>query len=189
MLDSAFKDGKKALTLLQINKMVYISHGWILGAYGRPLIDNRINQIQAWKYGPVVVGLYHMLKSFGSTSISVFDFLGKIARSGGVYDVSLLPEQGNGKMHLPALEDLGKDHPEVAEGLEWLYGYYVRYSGEQLITLTHQRGSPWYEVYYDRNRTGILERWGLTSNGNIHIPDALIRSHYGSRVNKKDSEA
>ena len=186
MLNSAFNDGGKKLTPLQINKMVYISHGWILGVFEKPLINNSNNQIQAWKYGPVVVGLYHLLKSFGNRFVSVNTFLEEISWSRGVYDVRLSLEHSGEKnpvMEIPALEKFKRDYPEVAKGLNWVYENYVRYSGEQLITLTHRKGSPWYEVYHDRKRTGLLDRWGLTSGANIPIPDVLIMSHYRKRVN------
>jgi uncharacterized phage-associated protein len=45
-VDKAAKEGK-TLTPLQLMKLVYIAHGWMLGTYGRPLIKDRI---EAWKY-------------------------------------------------------------------------------------------------------------------------------------------
>ena len=38
----------KTLTPIQILKLVYIAHGYSLGARGVPLIQNRI---EAWKFG------------------------------------------------------------------------------------------------------------------------------------------
>jgi uncharacterized phage-associated protein len=61
----AEEDGR-ALTPLQIIKLVYIAHGWMLALYQRPLITDRI---EAWKYGPVIPNLYHDVKGFGADYI------------------------------------------------------------------------------------------------------------------------
>lgn len=50
-----------ALTPMQVLKLVYIAHGWMLGLYGRPLIDD---EIQAWQYGPVIPRLYNVMRKF-----------------------------------------------------------------------------------------------------------------------------
>ena len=36
---------------MQVLKLVYYCHAWMLGLYGRPLIRQ---PIEAWRYGPVV---------------------------------------------------------------------------------------------------------------------------------------
>jgi uncharacterized phage-associated protein len=61
----AEEDGR-ALTPLQIIKLVYIAHGWMLALYQRPLI---IDRIEAWKYGPVIPKLYHDMKAYGAGSV------------------------------------------------------------------------------------------------------------------------
>jgi uncharacterized phage-associated protein len=62
----AREDGR-ALTPLQIIKLVYIAHGWMLALYQRPLITDRI---EAWKYGPVIPRLYHDMKGYGAGSVT-----------------------------------------------------------------------------------------------------------------------
>ena len=54
------------LTPLQIMKLVYFCHGWMLGLYKRPLIKQTV---QAWQYGPVVAELYHDLKQYGGDPV------------------------------------------------------------------------------------------------------------------------
>ena len=46
-------------TPLQIIKLVYICHGWMLGLYEQKLIKQ---SVYAWRYGPVVPDIYHALK-------------------------------------------------------------------------------------------------------------------------------
>ena len=42
------RERHRALTPMQLLKLVYIAHGWRLGLYGKPLIRD---EIQAWQYG------------------------------------------------------------------------------------------------------------------------------------------
>lgn len=52
---------------LQIIKLTYLCHGWMLGLYGRAL---SAQPVEAWQYGPVIPDVYHGLKHFGSRTIS-----------------------------------------------------------------------------------------------------------------------
>lgn len=51
---------------MHVLKLVYLCHGWMLGLFGRPLINEAV---EAWRYGPVVPSVYHTYKSFGGESI------------------------------------------------------------------------------------------------------------------------
>lgn len=55
-------------TTMQIIKMVYICHGWMLGFYNRKLIGE---PVEAWRYGPVVPSVYRTFKSFRGEPIDV----------------------------------------------------------------------------------------------------------------------
>ena len=62
----AIDDGRP-LTPLQIIKLVYFCHGWMLALYGKPLFRD---YVQAWKYGPVVPNVYHALKHYGGDPVT-----------------------------------------------------------------------------------------------------------------------
>ena len=53
-------------TVMHILKLVYLSHGWMLGFYDSPLIKE---PVEAWRYGPVISDLYHMYKAFRAEPI------------------------------------------------------------------------------------------------------------------------
>lgn len=65
LLNMAGEKGN-TLTPMQLLKLVYIAHGWMLGLYGLPLIRDRI---EAWKYGPVIPRLYHAAKGYEDNPI------------------------------------------------------------------------------------------------------------------------
>ena len=58
---------ESALTPMQLLKLVYISHGWMLGLHGRPLLTE---SVEAWTYGPVVPSVYHAYKRYRNSHIS-----------------------------------------------------------------------------------------------------------------------
>lgn len=57
----------RPLTPMQIIKLVYLCHGWMLGLYGRPLVRQ---VAQAWRYGPVFHDLYQSLKKYGASHVT-----------------------------------------------------------------------------------------------------------------------
>ena len=61
------QDAERYLTPLQIIKLVYFCHGWMLGLYGRALISQ---PVEAWLYGPVVVDVYRNLRKYGGNFVT-----------------------------------------------------------------------------------------------------------------------
>jgi uncharacterized phage-associated protein len=122
------KEDKKDLTPLQLMKLVYLAHGWMLGVYGRHLIKE---PIEAWQYGPVIPDLYHKIKKFRSSPVehpidnTIFGF------------------------------DFDKKEPDFDENekniLGQVYDIYSNWSGIRLSTLTHMPGSPWDIVWKMEN--------------------------------------
>ena len=55
------------LTPLQIGKLSYIAHGWMLGLYGRRLFRQAV---LAWLYGPVVRDIYFGLKNHRASGVT-----------------------------------------------------------------------------------------------------------------------
>jgi uncharacterized phage-associated protein len=60
------EDSGDNLSNLKLQKLVYYAQGFHLALTGEPLFPNRI---MAWDHGPVVPGLYHKYKKYGSGAI------------------------------------------------------------------------------------------------------------------------
>ena len=50
------RDDGRPVFVTALMKLVYIAHGWTLALIDRPLVSD---QIEAWRYGPVIPGIYH----------------------------------------------------------------------------------------------------------------------------------
>lgn len=70
---------------MQLQKLVFIAHGYHLAMTDLPLIDE---EPRAWQYGPVFPSLYHNLRQYGSglveEEISVED---SVPHGGDEYDI------------------------------------------------------------------------------------------------------
>ncbi len=113
-VDKANEAGQKDMTLLKLIKIVYVAHGWMLGIYGKPLVSE---DVEAWKYGPVIPELYNETNQFGRNHIT---------------DLS-----DDFKCNLTQEEQSIVDQT---------WDIYSQYTASQLVALTHKKGTPWYAV-------------------------------------------
>ncbi len=56
------------LTPMQVLKLVYIGHGWMLGLLDQPLITE---PVEAWRYGPVVRSVYRKYRKYRGNPIDL----------------------------------------------------------------------------------------------------------------------
>jgi len=64
-IELAKRDGIP-LTNMQLQKLVYIAHGWSLALLGHGLIRD---PVEAWQWGPVIPSLYHTLSQYGAGDV------------------------------------------------------------------------------------------------------------------------
>lgn len=108
------------LTPMQLLKLVYIAHGMSLGFRGVPLIKN---DVEAWKYGPVIPDLYNEIKRYRDKPVGI------IATESD--------------------DEIQEDDRII---IDFVYKRYKAYNGIQLSHLTHKSGTPWSDVYSDNGR-------------------------------------
>jgi len=111
------RDTGKELTPMQLIKLVYLCHGWMLGLYGKVLVKE---EIEAWAYGPVIRDLYDEVKEYRSAPIA--------------NDLTIYPNN----------KDFDEKEKSV---MKQTFDLYSHCSGPALSRLTHKSGSPWSITY------------------------------------------
>jgi uncharacterized phage-associated protein len=102
---------------MKLQKLVYLSYGWFFAITDEKLFED---DIQAWKFGPVIPSIYHKFKMFFSNPIPQEHFFK--GDSGGVDD----------------------DHKGLVNKIFDVYG---AFSAEQLSNKTHEKNTPWDKAY------------------------------------------
>ena len=157
-IDLAAKE-HKPIHLLGLVKRVYIAHGFALALLGHGLLDERFDKVEAWKYGPVIPSVYHSFKQYKLNPITEKTV------------VMEWDERRNApKFKAPVLDD--KDSRKI---VEIVWKRYHDYSDNELVTLTHIKGTPWDLCFI--------------KDENVIIPDILTEDYYKrliERVAKKN---
>lgn len=147
------------LTQMQLQKLVYIAHGWCLELIDRPLTEDKI---EAWQYGPVYEDLWEALRRYGRDPVNEpikvgdygWNFLGPDADK-------------------VAIAELDNDERALIEKVFESYG---KYQAFKLSALTHKPGTPWSEVYGD----GRGHRQP--------IDNQLIRQHFATLRREREQD-
>lgn len=119
------------LTSLHLNKITYVCHAWCLAGLDKPLI---YENVEAWKFGPVIASLYHALKRYGREPIS------KLISS----DVYLT---NRSQLEIEKIKLKEKFVSEELEIIDTVLKTYKNYSGAELIQITHEKDAPWDSTF------------------------------------------
>ena len=112
-----------ALDPLKLQKLLYLTNGYYLAMSGERWISD---SFEAWKYGPVIPGLYKFFKGFGSGAIKK-----------GTRIPSLFPAQNV------------RDSEKLQRALDFVLNRYGARTGIYLSELTHKVDSPWWKTRRD----------------------------------------
>ena len=108
----------------KLNKLVYISHGWLLGKHQRPLVSE---EAEVWEYGPVYRSIYDKIACLNNGN----DRIPERHELAAALDAT-----GNG-------EAGGIYACAEAIHLDYICEYYGGFEARQLIDMTYSPGSPW----------------------------------------------
>ena len=149
-------DRQKPVTPMKLLKLVYFAHGWHLGLYGSPLINE---QVEAWKYGPVVESIYYEVRSYGTNSIT-----------------SLISRTDFATMEttVPRVDGSTSGGIRAISLIERVWDLYSPYSGIKLSNMTHQPGSPWFKIWKPMESNPIK---------GTNIPIETIKEHFAALAN------
>lgn len=139
----------KLLTQMQLQKLVYIAHGWSLAINGIPLTHDAP---EAWEYGPVYKELRKALRHYGRAGVE------REIRN-DEYDIGTFADDPEAA----ACATLTADETAV---IDRVYRDYGKFHAFQLSALTHRDGTPWTAIY--RDGAGRFD----------DIPDNMIREHF-----------
>ena len=119
----------QAVTPMQVLKLAYYCHAWMLGLYHRPLLQQ---PVEAWRYGPVVPEIYHSLRRYGGEPIRRPIDLAVNGIDEHDYDAS---------------------ETNIVDQVSEKYG---RLSGIELSRMTHAPGTPWHQIWTKYGRNAVI---------------------------------
>ncbi len=142
------KDAGKDIRLLGLIKRVYIAHGLSLALRNKGLLDKRFDEVEAWKYGPVIPSVYHSFKYNRDTPITEKSFF--VRQSEDSDDLIF---------ETPELKD-----KEAMDIVRNVWELYEDKTDSELVTLLHKKGTPWHYCY-KRGQNAV-------------IPDYVTKTYY-----------
>lgn len=123
----ANNDGVKIDTL-KLNKLVYLAHGFALVLLkDNPIIDKRFDEVQAWKYGPVIPSVYFSFSHLKSNNVTINDIATSDASHG--YEPFVL---------------CSTDAKDI---VKYVWTLFKDMSGRELVEMLHKRNTPWDICY------------------------------------------
>ena len=141
------------LTPMELLKLSYISHGFTLAITDKQLFSDRV---EAWKYGPVIPTMYNDFSHYGGDKITELYYCG-----------TNLNSRKQTQNRLNTFKGLISN--EGIKIINRVLDVYSGFSGEELSTITHAVGTPWYQCY-EVNKHGI------------EIPDSLTKRYYKGKL-------
>lgn len=150
-LEFAKQEGR-ILTHMELQKHTFFAHAWYLGHTNTPLISD---EIQAWKFGPVIPRMYHAFKGFGNNPIDKY---------GVEFDGDRL------EVFAPTISD-----QNLRTFLGKVWNAYKNFSAGVLSSMSHEPGGPWAQTYRELGSGPVK---------NLAISNEVIAKFYRQRANR-----
>lgn len=111
------RQGGQPLTNMQLQKLVYIAHGYSLALLERPLF---FHNVHAWQWGPVIPKLYKPLRKYGAEEVTEA---------------------------IPTTDEAVPADSEEMDVIRAVWETYGHFTGSKLSGMTHREGSPWSKTW------------------------------------------
>ncbi len=141
------KKVNRPLTQMHLQKLVYIANGWNLAIDHVPLTED---SPCAWDYGPVYPDLRDALKSYGRDPVD------KPIKFG---DFIIFSENSDEEVS-------GNFLQKESELIDKVFEVYGGFHAFKLSALTHEKDTPWYNIYMTQKHRGG------------EIPNEEIKAHF-----------
>ena len=133
---------KDKVTPLKLQKLIYFVYKKYLQSTGSSMLTE---YFEAWQYGPVLPSVYRAFKDYKHNPIEKYALI-----NGDIYKID--SEDANFKA-----------------ALNFVYGAYSSYTGEELVGMTHESGTAWHLAYhheagkrlYLEDEDIMSERWSF----------------------------
>jgi len=146
---------KNPVNPMKLQKMLYYAYGWYYAFYDKKLFDE---DIQAWKYGPVVEKIYHDVKQYGNYPITTPISKYLIGEGDSMFSF---------KVETPELKI--EADSEESKFFDAMWKVYSRHSAIALSNSTHSEGTPWDTV---------SKRTNLNVTNNVAIDNEIIKDYF-----------
>lgn len=124
----------QSITIMSLLKIIFFAHAWHLAKTGEPLVGQ---PFEAWQYGPVSRVVYEQFKSSKKQPINTR--AKALNAAAGRYEVAECRDLDAATIKL----------------LRDIFDYYSRFHPYRLSHLTHEKGSPWDNVWEEATRRAV----------------------------------
>ncbi|MDR1873131.1 MAG: DUF4065 domain-containing protein [Deltaproteobacteria bacterium] len=148
------------LTHLKIQKLLYYIQGWYLAYFDCPLFEDNI---EAWKYGPVIDSIYRSLRRYRDKEIN--KLIRGYAIINGIYTITKPKVIFNNEKEEDFILSFWNEFSKIPP---W-----------DLVNDTHKENTPWYQVslaYENKKTTSKI------------IPVELMKSYFKSLLTESPTD-
>ena len=111
------------VTNLKLQKLLYFTQGLSLSVFGKPAFND---EIEAWRYGPVVPSVYSTFSLYGALDIS------------RKYD------------------DFQINDGDILSSALYVLIKFKETNAFELVDMTHEKDTPWYNIYHGQCASPVI---------------------------------
>lgn len=119
-------ESKEPISPIKLQKLLYFAYGWYYAIHNKKLFNENI---EAWKFGPVINSIYHKTKKYGNAGIK-----------------TLIEEISDGFEIKTSTPIVPASDTVTISFLNDVWKVYGVFTPIQLANLSHDQKGPWYKI-------------------------------------------